>query len=170
MTKKKIQEIRELPITELEDKVISMKGDLAKEKAQISSGTRAENPGKIKKIRRDIARTLTIINEKKLAGKEKPEETKQPLNLLEKDLSKRKVEQKTKDEKKDKISIKKKLLKKDSSKKKKTKKRTRKKKNKAKKKSIKKKGRTISKKKQKKILRKVLSKKKKGKKGGNEKK
>jgi len=61
----KAKELRELPIEELEAKISSMKNDLSKEKAQISSGTKAENPGKIKKIRREIARTFTIINEKK---------------------------------------------------------------------------------------------------------
>lgn len=61
----KAKELRELPIEELEAKISSMKNDLSKEKAQISSGTKAENPGKIKKIRREIAKTFTIINEKK---------------------------------------------------------------------------------------------------------
>ena len=60
----KAKELRELPIEELEAKISSMKNDLSKEKAQISSGTKAENPGKIKKIRREIAKTFTIINEK----------------------------------------------------------------------------------------------------------
>jgi len=77
----KAKEIRGLHAEELEEKVVSLKNELSKEKAQISSGTKAENPGKIKKIRREIARTLTIINEKKLLGKvstkSKKEDTKE---------------------------------------------------------------------------------------------
>ncbi|MBU2100079.1 50S ribosomal protein L29 [Candidatus Micrarchaeota archaeon] len=79
MTAKKAKELRELSLEELEEKVTLMKNELAKEKTQISSGTRAENPGKIKKIRREIARTLTIINQKnklkeqKKGGKKKNE-------------------------------------------------------------------------------------------------
>ncbi len=87
------KELRGLPAEELEEKVVSLKNELSKEKTQISSGTRAENPGKIKKIRREIARTLTIINEKKKTKASKETE-KQPLNLLEKALPKQKVEQK----------------------------------------------------------------------------
>ena len=49
---------------ELEEKVIELKQDLAKEKATIASGTRSENPGKIRKLRRDIARILTTLKTK----------------------------------------------------------------------------------------------------------
>ncbi len=76
MTAIKAKELRELPIEELEEKIVSMKNDLSKEKAQISSGTKAENPGKIKKIRREIARTFTVITEKKIKKTEKNKETK----------------------------------------------------------------------------------------------
>ncbi len=71
MAKIKSNELREMALGELEEKIILMKNELSKEKTQISSGTRAENPGKIKKIRREIARTFTIINEKKLKGGKK---------------------------------------------------------------------------------------------------
>ena len=50
---------------DLTQKVIELKQELAKEKATIASGTRSENPGKIKKLRRDIARILTVMNMKK---------------------------------------------------------------------------------------------------------
>jgi large subunit ribosomal protein L29 len=49
---------------ELEKQVIELKQELAKEKATIASGTRSENPGKIKKLRRDVARILTILKTK----------------------------------------------------------------------------------------------------------
>jgi large subunit ribosomal protein L29 len=75
MAATKAKELREMAIEELEEKLLSMKNELSKEKTQISSGTRAENPGKIKKTRREIARILTVINEKKTkkGGKQKNE-------------------------------------------------------------------------------------------------
>ncbi|MFH1664011.1 MAG: 50S ribosomal protein L29 [archaeon] len=73
MASVKAKELRELPLEELEEKITLMKSELSKEKAQISSGTKAENPGKIKKIRKEIARTFTVINEKTHSKKE-PEE------------------------------------------------------------------------------------------------
>jgi large subunit ribosomal protein L29 len=49
---------------EIEQKVIEIKQELAKERASIASGTKSENPGKIKKLRRDVARLLTIKRQK----------------------------------------------------------------------------------------------------------
>jgi len=65
MGKKKLEEFRSQSVEELKEKMLSLKADLAKERALISSGTRAENPGKIKKMRKNIARILTIISQKK---------------------------------------------------------------------------------------------------------
>jgi large subunit ribosomal protein L29 len=67
---KKTAEIRELAAAEIKEKAAALRRDLAKEKAVIASGTRPENPGKIRSIRRDIARMLTILKEKE-TGKEK---------------------------------------------------------------------------------------------------
>lgn len=50
---------------QLEQKVLELKSELAKERAAIASGTRAEKPAKIRNLRRQIARMLTIINSKK---------------------------------------------------------------------------------------------------------
>jgi large subunit ribosomal protein L29 len=73
---KKTAEIRELTVAEIKEKAAGLRRDLAKEKAVIASGTRPENPGKIRSIRRDIARMLTILKEKetvkeKTSGKRK---------------------------------------------------------------------------------------------------
>jgi large subunit ribosomal protein L29 len=53
---------------ELENQVVELKQELAKEKATIASGTKSENPGKIRKIRRDIARCLTFLKQKEGVG------------------------------------------------------------------------------------------------------
>ncbi len=60
----KAKEIMTMSPTEIEQKVIEIKQELAKERASIASGTKSENPGKIKKLRRDVARLLTIKRQK----------------------------------------------------------------------------------------------------------
>lgn len=65
----KYNEIKGLGATEVDARVLELKQELAKERALVASGTRSENPGKIKKLRRDIARLLTVKNQKKEDGK-----------------------------------------------------------------------------------------------------
>jgi large subunit ribosomal protein L29 len=60
----KKKELSTMSVDELQQNVVELKQELSKEKSTIASGTKSENPGKIRKIRRDIARLLTIINEK----------------------------------------------------------------------------------------------------------
>ena len=50
---------------QLEEKLLELKSALGKERASLSSGTRAEKPAKIRNLRRDIARVLTAITAKK---------------------------------------------------------------------------------------------------------
>ena len=61
----KQKELMSMTVNELTGKAVELKQDLAKERATIASGTRAENPGKVRKIRRDIARIFTAITAKK---------------------------------------------------------------------------------------------------------
>ena len=65
MTKKKMDELRGLVQADLESKLMDLRAELAKERSLVASGTRPENPGKIRATRRTIARLLTIINERK---------------------------------------------------------------------------------------------------------
>ncbi len=60
----RVDELREMGKSDLEERLLELRAGLSKEKALISSGTRAENPGKIKKMRRMIARILTVMREK----------------------------------------------------------------------------------------------------------
>lgn len=62
---KKLAALRDTSIEELEAKLLEVKGELSREKAMVSSGTRAEKPAKIRNARRQIARILTIIGQKK---------------------------------------------------------------------------------------------------------
>lgn len=67
----KAGEVRDLGADEAREKLAALRKELAKQRAVIASGTRPENPGKVRSIRKDIARILTILNEKeKLKGKE----------------------------------------------------------------------------------------------------
>ena len=61
----KFKEILAMSENELNDKIIEAKQELVKERAAIASGTRSENPGKIRKLRREIARMLTALRQKK---------------------------------------------------------------------------------------------------------
>ncbi|MFA5126203.1 MAG: 50S ribosomal protein L29 [archaeon] len=60
----KHQELLKMSEKELNEKAIELKQELAKERAVIASGTRSEKPGKIRKIRREIARIFTAMNMK----------------------------------------------------------------------------------------------------------
>lgn len=71
MGKKKLVALRDNSVEDLEAKMTDLKKELSKEKATISSGTRAEKPSKIRNTRRQIARILTLIGEKNRGVKSK---------------------------------------------------------------------------------------------------
>jgi large subunit ribosomal protein L29 len=64
----KIKELRKLKDEELEKKLNELKLELLKERGNVEMGENVKNPGKIRIIRRDIARILTLMREK---GKKK---------------------------------------------------------------------------------------------------
>ncbi len=57
-------EIRNLDRSEIDEKVNDLKLELAKEKGKIAVGGFPENPGRLKEIRRTLARIKTIRHEK----------------------------------------------------------------------------------------------------------
>ena len=67
----KIREIRSLGSEELKDRLKQLKSELSVEKGSIASGTKPENSGKIKEIKRTIARILTIMHEREGGKKQK---------------------------------------------------------------------------------------------------
>ncbi|VVC00448.1 50S ribosomal protein L29 [uncultured archaeon] len=67
---KKLDVLRDTPLQELEAKIVELRAELSKERAQAASGTKAEKPAKIRDTRRHIARILTIINERKIKSME----------------------------------------------------------------------------------------------------
>ncbi len=62
----KSQEIRELSDKELEEKLSDLKEEQFNLKFQLATG-KIQNPGGIVHLRRDIARVMTILNERKRA-------------------------------------------------------------------------------------------------------
>lgn len=61
----KKKELKNLSDEELDKKLADLRLELCKERATAYAGT-AKNPGKIREIRRTIARILTIKNERKM--------------------------------------------------------------------------------------------------------
>ena len=63
----KVQETRELTEKERLEKIIDLSQEYFNLKFQLATG-KIENPGRLKFIRRDIARLKTIVKETELAG------------------------------------------------------------------------------------------------------
>ena len=61
----KAKKIREMKDEELDKKLSELRLELAKERAQVAMGGTVKSPGRIKELRRSIARILTIKRERK---------------------------------------------------------------------------------------------------------
>ena len=68
MVSTKKNELKNLNKPEAKLKVVELKKELMKLKAQVSRGTPPENPGKIRVIKKNIARILTYQNQKITGG------------------------------------------------------------------------------------------------------
>jgi large subunit ribosomal protein L29 len=60
----RVSELREMDVEVLKNKLAELKNELRVERGHIAGGGRATNPGRIKEIRRSIARVLTVLKEK----------------------------------------------------------------------------------------------------------
>ena len=58
------KEIWEMEIEDVQEKLIELKAELAKNISKSSAAGVNENPGKIRELKRTIARVLTIMNQK----------------------------------------------------------------------------------------------------------
>lgn len=63
------EEIRDMSAEELDEKIFELRSELLRERSKIAAGGVADNPGRIKEIRRTIARILTIKKEIKGVAK-----------------------------------------------------------------------------------------------------
>lgn len=62
----KAREIREMSEEDMEAQIIELKNELIKENGQIAIGTTPKNPGRLKQIKKNIARINTIRHEKRI--------------------------------------------------------------------------------------------------------
>lgn len=58
------EDIRDMSLDELDEKLLELRNELLRERSIIAAGGAPENPGRIKEIRRTIARMKTIKTEK----------------------------------------------------------------------------------------------------------
>lgn len=65
MTRLKMKTIREFNETDLKDRLGQLRSDLAKLRVEASKGTLRKENGKVRSLRRDIARILTRLGEMK---------------------------------------------------------------------------------------------------------
>ena len=64
MSRIKLSTLREMNDHDLEDKLLELKADLAKLRSEGTKGTLKKESSSIRWARRDIARILTLINER----------------------------------------------------------------------------------------------------------
>lgn len=60
----KTEDAREMSENELKEKMNDLRKEIIEEKGQIEIGGFADNPGRIKEMRKTIARIKTILNER----------------------------------------------------------------------------------------------------------
>ncbi len=58
------EDIRDMSSDEIEEKLMELRNELLRERSIVAAGGAPENPGRIKEIRRTIARMKTINAEK----------------------------------------------------------------------------------------------------------
>ncbi|GFN40264.1 MAG: 50S ribosomal protein L29 [Marine Group I thaumarchaeote] len=65
MTRIRMKTVRELNEKDLKERLEQMRSELAKFRVDASKGTLRKDSGKVRPLRRDIARILTRLNEKR---------------------------------------------------------------------------------------------------------
>ena len=65
----KKSELKNMSKENMKTKISELKKELMKLQSQVARGTPPENPGKIRSLKRNIARILTHSNKKEVGGK-----------------------------------------------------------------------------------------------------
>ena len=60
----KSKEIRTMPTSELKEKLAELEKELMKLSAQVATGTTPKSPGRIRAVKRTVARILTELKQK----------------------------------------------------------------------------------------------------------
>lgn len=66
MATKQAKELRNLSPEKLREKEVELRKELIKLNAQVATGVNPQNPGRIKVLKKGIARIKTIVHEKEL--------------------------------------------------------------------------------------------------------
>ena len=79
-------ELKQMNESQINERLIALKKELMRYNAQIAVGTTPENPGRVRELKKTIARLLTILHQNKSSAqlaqtkkqeiKEKPKEVK----------------------------------------------------------------------------------------------
>ncbi|MGC2598341.1 MAG: 50S ribosomal protein L29 [Nitrososphaeraceae archaeon] len=69
MGRVKLKTLREMNVNDLSDKLFELNTELAKMRSEGAKGTLKKQTGNIKWLRRDIARIMTLQNERKVGSK-----------------------------------------------------------------------------------------------------
>ncbi len=64
MSKLKVKELREQDQPQLRDKLFELRGELSKLRSSAARGMIQKESGNIRRVRKDIARILTVMKEK----------------------------------------------------------------------------------------------------------
>ncbi len=64
----KSSELRKIEKADLEEKILELRRELAKLRSSSGRGTIKKDSGSVKSVRRNIARVLTVMNEKRVEG------------------------------------------------------------------------------------------------------
>lgn len=64
----KKSELKNMTKENMGTRITELKKELMKLQSQVARGTPPENPGKIRSIKRNVARILTMLNNKKTGG------------------------------------------------------------------------------------------------------
>ena len=68
----RVREIRSMPVEERRKKLDEIRTELVRLKTTVASGGTIENPGRIKELRKTLARMLTIQKEAATVAREVP--------------------------------------------------------------------------------------------------
>ena len=66
----KIKEINSLNEKDMNEKLVETYKELMKENTQIATGTQIKNPGKVKQLKKTIAKIKMVLNKKKVTKKQ----------------------------------------------------------------------------------------------------
>jgi large subunit ribosomal protein L29 len=64
MTRLRVKELREQDQSQLRDKLFELRGEFSKLKSSAARGMIQKESGNIRRVRRDIARILTVMSER----------------------------------------------------------------------------------------------------------